>query len=79
MNINVKSIDRGTFLLTEWGEWVCAHEDVYIEPACCNGIDSEGNTDCGCYGRDQLICPNMLCTGVEDYEIDRLFEACYAN
>ena len=75
MKVDVKSIDRGTFLLTDWGEWVCAHVDAYIEKACCNGQDIA----CGCYGRDQLICPNPICTGIEDYEIDQLFEVCYGN
>lgn len=53
---------------------VCNHEDAYLEPPCCNGFDNEGNQDCGCAGQTSVICPAADCTGIQDHEIDELFE-----
>lgn len=63
-----------TYKMTEDGEFVCAHEDAYIEKACCSGRDSEGNPSCACNGQDGVICPAWDCTGIQDHEVDDLFE-----
>lgn len=73
-SIKIKHQDSGTYLLAEYGEWVCSHADAYVDPACCSGYDSEGNISCGCYGRDSVVCPNTYCTGIEDWQVDDLFE-----
>lgn len=59
-----------TYKMTEDGEFVCAHEDAYIEKACCPA----GTRDCGCYGQDSVICPAPDCEGIQDHEVDDLFE-----
>lgn len=59
-----------TYKMTEDGEFVCAHEDAYIEKACC----PPGTRDCGCYGSDSVICPALDCDGIQDHEIDELFD-----
>lgn len=68
--IQVSYKDSGMFALSEDNEWVCAHQDAYIEKACCGA----GTTDCGCYGRDSVLCPSIGCTGIQDWEINDLFE-----
>ena len=58
----------------EYGEILCAHANAYIEPACCNGVDSGGNPSCACRGVDQVVCPNPDCTGIKDHEVEELFD-----
>lgn len=75
MNITVKEYPSTTLELSEDGEWLCNHEEAYIERACCsNPVDSNGNITCGCYGRDSVICPAWDCTGIEDWQVDDLFD-----
>lgn len=52
------------------GERLCLHVNAYIERACC----PFGAEDCGCKGLDSVACLNPECTGIEDHEIDGLFE-----
>lgn len=59
----------------EDGELVCPHTDAYIEPPCCDGSPDEcGRMTCGCYGQSSIVCPNPKCTGIEDWEVDDLYE-----
>lgn len=58
----------------EIGELVCEHSDAYIEKACCSSVGESGYIECGCGGRDSVACPNPKCTGIEDWEVDELFE-----
>lgn len=62
-----------TYKMTEDGEFVCAHEDAYIEKACCSGFEN-GLPSCGCRGQDGVICPALDCEGIQDHEVDDLFE-----
>lgn len=73
-HINIKTKDTGVFALTEDGDWVCTHEDAYIERACCLGYDNEGNVSCGCYGQDGVLCPSTGCTDIQEWEVDGLFD-----
>ena len=61
-------------MLSEDNEWVCAHEDAYIEKACCSTRGSSGYIECGCGGQDGVLCPSTGCTGIMDWEIDDLFD-----
>jgi hypothetical protein len=72
--IKIKQYDTGVFALSEDNEWVCTHEDAYIERACCSGYDSEGLPSCGCHGQDGVICPAIDCTDIQEWEIDGLFD-----
>jgi hypothetical protein len=72
--VNVKQYHSADFYLSEDGKWLCAHTDAYIEPACCSGYDSEGNPSCACHGMDGVICPAIDCTGIEDWQIEELFD-----
>ena len=75
MPVHIQIQDRSTtFVMNEDWEFVCNHEDAYIDPACCSGIDSEGNVSCGCHGQDGVLCPAWDCTGIQDHEIDDLFD-----
>lgn len=74
MTINIKEYPSTTFELSEDGEWLCNHEEAYIERACCSGIDSEGNPSCACHGQDGVICPAWDCTGIQDWQIEDLFD-----
>lgn len=56
------------YVMTEDGEWVCAHVNAYVEKACCPA----GTQDCGCQGRDSVICPNPECTGLTDQDVDEI-------
>ncbi len=62
--------------LYKWDEdlkqYLCLHQNAYIERACCSGYDSEGNLDCDCGGLDQLICDNPDCTGINHKDRERL-------
>jgi hypothetical protein len=55
---------------------VCDHDQAYIEPACCSPfqIGESGYVECGCHGQDSIICPDPNCTGIQDYEIEELYE-----
>lgn len=59
-----------TFRLEPDIGFVCTHEDAEIEKACCPA----GTRDCGCYGSDSISCPAVDCTGIQDDEVERLFE-----
>ena len=61
------------YILTEDGEWACAHEDAYVEKACC----PPGTNDCGCRGMDSMVCPNDNCTGISEREAEEFFEGHY--
>lgn len=54
----------------ELEKWNCTHANAYIEKACCPA----GTRDCGCQGRDSVVCGNTECQGIEDNEIEALFE-----
>lgn len=58
----------------EMGEMVCNHDNAYIEKACCSSVGSSGNIECGCGGRDSVVCDNKDCTGIQDFEVEELFE-----
>lgn len=73
MNITIPNYPTETYELID-GEFVPAHEDAEIEPACCSGIDSDGNTSCGCHGSDSVHCPAIDCPGITDDQADMLFE-----
>lgn len=68
--IAVKDLTPTELVMNEDGEFVCPHEDAYIEKACCPG----GTRDCGCQGLDTVECPAIDCTGIQDHEVDALFE-----
>ena len=72
--IKVISKDSGVFALSEDNEWVCTHDDAYIDPACCSSVGSSGYIECGCGGQDGVICPSTGCTGIMDWEIDDLMD-----
>ncbi len=61
-------------VLTENGELVCGHADAYIQKACCSQPGDSGYIECGCQGMDGVVCPATNCTGIEDHEVDDLFE-----
>lgn len=63
-----------TYKMTEDGEFVCAHEEAYIEKACCSGVDSDGLIACGCHGQDGIICPALDCDGIQEHEIQTLID-----
>lgn len=56
----------------ELEEFRCIHPDAYIEKACCSG---SGLIECGCGGMDSVHCPAGNCTGIQDHEVDALFES----
>ena len=46
------------------------HPDAYIEAPCCPG----GTTDCACNGRSSLVCPAVDCPGIDQGDVEKLFE-----
>lgn len=60
----------------ELDEFVCLHPEAYIEKACCSPfqVGDSGYVECGCGGRDSVVCPAVDCTGIQDWEIDTLFD-----
>ncbi len=65
--ITVNQIDE-QYVITEDGEWVCAHVNAYVEKACCPA----GTEDCGCKGRDSIVCPNDDCTGLTNEDVEEI-------
>lgn len=55
-------------------EVICTHPDAYIDKACCSGPGPNGVVECGCGGQDSVICPNPNCQGIDDNEVDDLFD-----
>ena len=53
------------YVMDEDGVFRCAHVNHYVERACCSSRGSSGYIECGCGGRDEFICPNQDCTGIE--------------
>ena len=72
--VPITDYDDTTFVMTEDGDWVCDHSEAYIEKACCSTRSSNGLIECGCGGSDSVICPASRCTGIEDHEVDDLFD-----
>lgn len=70
-----RKINGHWYVKDEDGEWVCAHYDAYVDPACCSPFDigSSGYIECGCGGHDSVVCPNPACTGLLEHEIERIF------
>ena len=64
----------------KWNEdleqYTCAHEEAYIDMACCSpfSVGDSGYVECGCQGQDGLICPASDCTGIQDWEIENIYE-----
>lgn len=54
-------------------QYLCTHQNAYIERACCSSVGSGGDIECGCGGVDSVVCDNPDCTGIENNEIDKLF------
>lgn len=79
VHLTVKDLTPTTMVMNEDGEFVCPHEEAYIEKACCSGIDSEGNPSCGCHGQDGVICPAIDCTGIQEHEVDDLFDRLFGD
>jgi hypothetical protein len=71
--ITVKQ-DESVYKMSEDGDFLCAHNDVWIEEACCFGRDSDGLIACGCQGLDSIVCNNNDCTGLEEWEVETLME-----
>ncbi len=61
--------------VNEDGELVCVHPEAYLDPACCISVGSSGHIECGCGGRDSVVCPANNCTGIQDHEVDGLFDS----
>lgn len=57
----------------ELEQWRCMHTEAYLEH-CCDGAPEEGRYTCACRGEDSVICPVIDCTGIEDFEIEELFD-----
>lgn len=74
VGISIKDLTPTPMIMDEDGEFRCPHTEAYIEKACCSGIDSEGNVSCGCHGQDGVLCPAIDCTGIQDHEVDELFD-----
>lgn len=53
------------------GERHCLHINAEIERACCSGFD-QGIPSCGCGGMDAVDCPNPLCDGMTDSEVEAI-------
>lgn len=79
MTLTIRQYPSATFEMNEDGEFVCNHEEAYIERACCSGRDSEGNPSCACHGVDGIMCPAFDCTGIQDWEIEDLFDKLEGN
>lgn len=75
MTITVQQFQEATLVLNEdMNAWVCNHADAYLEPACCTFASPNGLIECGCGGQDSVVCPAVDCTGIEDHEVEGLFE-----
>jgi len=53
-------------------EVICTHPEAYIDKACCS--PNQALVECGCGGQDSVVCPNPKCQGIDDSEVDDLFE-----
>lgn len=64
--------EQGIFELIDGIGFVCTHEEAYLEPPCCDGGWEEGRYTCGCMGLYTVTCPTPDCTGIDEYDADRL-------
>lgn len=53
------------------GERHCLHINAEIERACCSGFEG-GLPSCACHGQDSIGCPNPLCDGMTEVEVDAM-------
>ena len=76
MTIAIRQYHEGVFTMTEDGVFVCTHPEAYIDRACCSPfqVGESGYVECGCGGTDSVVCPAVDCTGIQDWEVDPLFE-----
>ena len=68
MTILVTNIETPTYILNEDGEFRCPHDEVTVEPPCCNG------TDCGCHGMHSVYCDDCDNEDMMEHEIDQILE-----
>lgn len=59
-------------IITEDGAFKCTHPNAEVEPPCCSGRDSEGNTSCGCYGQYSVYCNDCSNDDMTDQDVDDL-------
>ncbi len=73
----VRQFPSATFKLNEdMNDWECTHAEAYVVRACCSpfSLGSSGYVECGCHGQDSVTCPAIDCTGIQDWEVEELFE-----
>lgn len=64
--------DNAVYKRNEDGFWLCMHVEGAIQRACCMFQGSSGYIECGCGGRDSVVCYNPFCTGITDDDADIL-------
>ncbi len=76
MNTMTITVKLHTAEIYEWvdGAFEPQHEDAYLEKACCSMPGSSGYIECGCGGRDSVLCPAVDCPGIADYQVDALID-----
>lgn len=52
----------------------CDHTNIHIEKACCSMIEESGYIECECGGRDNVVCDNPACDGIDEFEIELFYE-----
>ncbi len=72
--IPILQYQEAELVMNDDGQFLCEHEDAYIEKACCTTVGSSGYIECGCGGRDSVVCEASNCTGIEDFQVDALFD-----
>lgn len=68
--------DTSTYHLED-ERFICDHNDITIERACCSSVGSSGYIECGCGGRDTMVCENPDCTGIDDDLIPEFNNDCW--
>lgn len=71
IHLNISAVDLTQKVFVQV---ICTHPHAYIEKACCRMPDSDGLFSCACGGQDQVVCPNIICQGIDENEVDQLFD-----
>ena len=68
--------DTSTYHLED-DTFVCDHNSITIEKACCSTVGESGYIECGCNGLDTAICDNPDCTGLTEDNIPEFNNDCW--
>lgn len=66
----------GTAVMDEDGLFHCAHDNVMVEPPCCDGSPDEyGRNTCDCSGQYSVYCPDCRNKDLDEQQVEQVLNS----